>query len=79
MRFPLYRKYPNDLSFFKILDDSHFIEVKRTGKSADVHHFEAKILPDRNFIQDMLNMEGGFWVESSPEEFSLHLAAAQGN
>ena len=77
MQFPVYRKYPNNLSFFKIVDDRHFIEVKLTGRRAEVHPIEAMILPDMNFIQDMLKMEGGHWMESSAEEFSLHLASAR--
>ncbi|MEQ9187895.1 MAG: hypothetical protein RLP15_09175 [Cryomorphaceae bacterium] len=77
MRFPLYRKYPNNLSFFKIIDDSHFIEIKRTGRNVAIHHFEARILPDRYLIQDMLTMEGGFWVESTSEEFNHHFAACR--
>ena len=79
MHFPVFRKYPNNLSFFKIIDDRHFMEVKLTGRRAEVHVIEAKILPDVNFIQDMLKMAGGHWVECSPEEFSLHLASARGH
>ena len=77
MKFPVYRKYPNGLSFFKVMDDRHFMEVKLTGKFAAVHHFEAKILPDMNFIQDMLSLAGGHWEESSAEEFQQALAFAK--
>ena len=73
MNFPLYRKYPNNKSFFKILDADHFDEIKLTGKLIELHHFEAKILPDRNFILDMIEMEGGFWVESSESEYNENL------
>ncbi|MEX2595621.1 MAG: hypothetical protein WEC59_01735 [Salibacteraceae bacterium] len=73
LEFPVYRKYPNEKSFFKIIDESHFIEIKLTGKQPEVHHFEAKILPDRNFIQDMLNMHGGYWVICTSEEFESRL------
>lgn len=69
MNFPLFRKYPNDMSFFKIEDADHFVELKRTGKKVEVHTFEAKILPDRNFIRDMIDQKDGHWVESSEAEF----------
>lgn len=77
MHFPVYRKYPNQKSFFKIVDDRHFVEVKVTGARIDVHHFEAKILPDRNFIQDMLSMHGGYWVESDETEFNRLIGLAE--
>ncbi len=69
MKFPVYRKYPNNHSFFKILDNDHFIEFKLTGQRVEKHLFEAKILPDRNFIQDMLSMHNGHWVEATKEAF----------
>jgi len=46
-----------------------------TGKLAELHHFEAKILPDRNFIQDMIGMNNGFWMESDAQEFEERLAS----
>lgn len=69
MQFPVYRKYPNDLSFFRISDPSHFEELKITGKHVELYLFEANILPDRNFIADMLEMKDGHWVESNEAEF----------
>lgn len=74
MNFPLYRKYPNNKSFFKIVDSDHFQEIKLTGKLSELHQFEAKILPDRNFIQDMIAMENEFWIESDAQEFEKMLA-----
>lgn len=71
MTFPIYRKYPNNKSFFKITSTARFEEVKLTGPRAELHIFEAKIFPDRQFIQDMIDMQGGFWVESSEKEFSV--------
>jgi hypothetical protein len=69
MLFPIYRKYGNNKSFFKILDNDHFIELKLTGLLVEKHLFEAKILPDRNFIQDMISMHNGHWEEATAEEF----------
>lgn len=69
MTFPIYRKYPDNKSFFKITSAERFEEVKLTGTRAALHVFEAKIFPDRQFIQDMIDIQGGFWVESSKDEF----------
>jgi hypothetical protein len=69
MNFPIYRKYYNDKSFFKINSSKHFLELKITGSQKEEFEFKAKIHPDRVFIQDMIAMENGHWVESSAEEF----------
>lgn len=76
MEFPIYRKYNNNKSFFKIDSLDHFTELKLTGKRVEKHSFQAKIHPDRVFIQDMIEMLGGHWVESSEEEF-LEVASRQ--
>lgn len=46
-----------------------FLEIKLTGSKKEEHGFEAKIHPDRVFIQDMIAMTNGFWEESTEEEF----------
>ena len=82
MTFPIYRKYPNNKSFFRIASAERFEEVKITGSRAERHVFEAKIFPDRQFIQDMIDMRGGFWVESSEAEFAeerKRISPARGN
>ena len=75
MDFPIYRKYSNNKSFFKIVDTDHFEEIKVTGRLFEIHQFEAKILPDRNFIQDMISMDDDYWVDSTSEEFQSALDA----
>lgn len=73
MAFPVFRKYPNNKSFFKVVSHERFEEIKVTGNKAGLFVFEAKIFPDRMLIQDMIAMEKGFWVESSKEEFQAML------
>lgn len=51
------------------MSKSKFIELKITGSLIERFEFEAKILPDRNFIQDMLNLEKGFWESIDAEEW----------
>lgn len=69
MQFPLYRKYNNNRSYFKIVDNNHFVELKLTGNLVEKHLFEAKILPDRNFIQDMISLHDGHWEAIDEEEY----------
>ncbi len=69
MNFPIYRKYDNDKSFFKITSSEHFLELKITGSQKEEFEFKVNIHPDRIFIQDMIAMENRHWVESSAEEF----------
>lgn len=52
-----------------MLGPSVFEEVQIIGRYYTEHRFEAKILPDRNFIADMVAMEGGAWEEITAEEY----------
>ncbi len=67
--FPLYRKYSNNKSFFKVFDANTFEEIQVLGSNYWVYLFEAKILPDRNLIKDMIELEGGHWTEISAEAY----------
>ncbi len=73
MIFPQYRMYSNGLSYFEILNESNFIEYKMLGKKVEVYNIEAKILPERNFIQDMLVNEGNHWLIIDEKEFNKFL------
>ena len=53
MKYPQFRKYKNNQSYFKIASKTSFEEIKREGNLWKFYSFEAKILPDRNFIYDM--------------------------
>ena len=54
MSFPQYRKYKNYKSYFKILSDQEFYEIQLLGNKYSVYHIKVKILPDRNYLNDML-------------------------
>lgn len=69
MNFPIYRKYSNNKSYFKIFNEGHFEEIQTLGTNYQVFQFEAKILPDRHFIQDMIDMKGGGWDEIAASEY----------
>lgn len=73
--FPVYRKYPNNKSYFKVLSPDTFEEVQVIGRYYNVFRFTAKILPDRNLISDMLDLSQGHWVISDEREFEAFKAA----
>jgi hypothetical protein len=53
--YPLYRKYADGNTFFKITSSSSFEELKLLGIYYSIHNYEAKILPDRNFLYDLIS------------------------
>ncbi|MBX7093235.1 MAG: hypothetical protein K1X56_00815 [Flavobacteriales bacterium] len=67
--FPIFRKYSNNKSYFKIVSENHFVELKIMGNYFSVYEIKASILPERVFIQDMLEMQGEHWVSSDEHEF----------
>lgn len=71
MQFPQYRKYRNGKSYFKIESVDKFIEVQLLGSRFLTYEVEAKILPDRNLIQDMLVDFEANWEEISAQEFDI--------
>jgi hypothetical protein len=66
--FPKYRKYPNNKSFFKVLSNESFEEIQVVGSNYLLTKVEAKILPDRHFIADMIE-SGSHWVPIEAEEY----------
>lgn len=69
--FPIYRKYANNSSVFKIESATEFIELQQLGNKYVKHHITAKIFPDRQRIQDMINMHNNHWVAANQVEFDL--------
>ena len=61
MEFPQYRRYKNGKSYFKIINVNSFIEYKLSLKHIEEFKIVAIILPDRNYIQDMLTDYEDFW------------------
>lgn len=77
MKFPQYRKYKNGLSYFKIINTSQFTEYKTLGSKLDEFNFEAKILPDRNYISDMLTNYETHWDFIEEAEFDKFIKGFQ--
>lgn len=54
-RFPVYLKLSNEKSFYIISSESQLIEYQRLGSKWLRHEVEAKILPERLLIHDLLD------------------------
>ena len=67
--FPQYRKYPNNKSYFKVLSNESFEEIHVIGRKYFLTKVEAKILPDRHFIADMIAASAN-WVEIDESEYA---------
>ena len=73
MHFPQFRKYKNNLSYFKIESNERFIEWKRMTNKWEKIEIEATILPDRVFIADMLEANSLYWDNITETEFNSFL------
>ena len=73
MTFPQYRKYNNNKHFFKIISETEFDEISFIGSKSSVTKHVAEILPDRNFVSDLLNDVGNTCELSSEEEYKKKL------
>ena len=71
--FPQYRKYSNNLNYFKIISLTEFEENSFIGKKAFVKKHSATILPDRNFINDLLIDTASTSIVCTKEEYDSHL------
>jgi hypothetical protein len=68
-KFPIYRKYPDNKSIFKILSLKEFEEIKTLGKFYFVTTIEATQYPEMVLIKDMINLEQGGWMAINENEF----------
>ena len=68
IEYPQFRKYPNNKSFFKVFSADEFEEIQVLGNHYFVTQVKARILPDRNFIADMIKAEQN-WVKIEATEY----------
>jgi len=67
--FPVYRKYANNRSFFKIISNTVFIQINCLGDYYSKTKYRAKTYPDKLLIHDMIELSNHHWETSSEEEF----------
>jgi hypothetical protein len=72
INYPIYRKYKNNKSYFKIISKEEFEEIQVLGNTYTLHHFKVKILPDRNLIEDLsINYEAHCDIISEKEYVAI--------
>jgi hypothetical protein len=77
--FPVYRKYKNGLSVFRINSADSFDEIRMMGTRYLHSRHEVKTLPERNFVYDLVINYEAYAENISAETFeaALHRAEAQ--
>jgi len=68
--FPIYRKYPNNKTYYKVHSHSLLTEIKIMGSTYFINSIEAKIMPDRNLIADIIANENNFLVAIEAGEYN---------
>ena len=59
--FPQYRKYKNNKVYFKIHSETTWEELHLLKGNAVLYTFTAKILPDRNYLEDLTYNYAAHW------------------
>lgn len=70
-KFPLYRKTPNGKSFYKISSPDELLEIQLIGSKFLVHELKAKIFPEKNLLQDLIQNKEGHWMIINENEFNV--------
>jgi hypothetical protein len=69
INFPVYRKYKNNKSYFKIIQPKLFEEIQIIGSKKIIKEVEAKQFPEMLFISDLLSNYSEMADEISEEEY----------
>jgi hypothetical protein len=67
--FPIYRKYTNSNTFFKIISENRFEEITFIGSKGFIFEIEAKQYPEYLRIQDMINCLNDSWEKIDEENY----------
>jgi hypothetical protein len=69
INFPVYRKYKNGASYFKIINPLLFEEIQKIGSKKVIRQTEAKLYPEKVFIQDLVFNYASMAYEIGEEEY----------
>jgi hypothetical protein len=69
--FPVYRKYKNNKTYFKIIHPRLFEEIQLIGSKKVIKQTEAKLYPEVLFVNDLLLNYGEMAFEIGKEEYDL--------
>jgi hypothetical protein len=70
IQFPVYLKYKNNTSYYRIDSLESFVELQKMGTKVFKYEIKAKIYPDRLRILDMIVNEEQLWSTIDSEEFN---------
>jgi hypothetical protein len=74
MTFPYFRKHASSKNYYKILDDTSFIEIQRIGATSKVYHINANTYFEKVRIQEMIAATSPY-LPSNELEFQERLNA----
>jgi len=69
INFPVYRKYKNSKSYFKIIHPKLFEQIQVIGSKKNVFEIKAKQFPEFMFIQDLVFNYSEIAEEIGEEEY----------
>lgn len=75
--YPQYRRLSNFRSYYRITGPSFAEEIQVMGSSYMIHNIEAKILPERLLIQDMISGQDGVYIPVSSDEYEEFVAGCR--
>lgn len=71
INFPVYRKYKNGKSYFKIIHPALFEEIQIIGSKKIKRHVQVVQFPERNFVHDLVFSFSEMADEIGEEEYEL--------
>ena len=69
IQFPVYRKYKNNTSFFKVISRTSFDEIQLIGSKAKLSTITATQFPEMNHIYDLVYNYPAFGSEITENEW----------
>lgn len=69
IQFPVYRKYKNNTSFFKVISRTNFEEIQLIGNKVKLNAITATQFPEMNHIFDLVYNYANFGSEITENEW----------
>ncbi|MCB9195580.1 MAG: hypothetical protein H6600_01075 [Flavobacteriales bacterium] len=69
IEFPVYRKYTNSKTYFKVINEKCFEEFHFIGDRIFNHTINAIQYPEQLRILDMIECKDGIWIEIDEQEY----------
>jgi len=70
MEFPIYRKYKNSETYFKINNEKSFEEISFIGSKLFSYDIKATQYPEFLRIKDMIACKDDIWIEILESDFN---------